>query len=156
MGDEREFGDEARQIIDANPYLTLATADGDGRPWASPVWFAHDAYAEFLWMSRPGARHSRNVAARPEIGFVVFDSTVVPGTAQALYVDAVAEEVGADEVESAIAAYSARSEAQGIRPWRIADVVGSAARHRLYRARARSCSLLSGGDRRIAVDLTTT
>ena len=107
-------------------------------------------------MSRPGARHSRNVAARPEIGFVVFDSTVVPGTAQALYVDAVAEEVGADEVESAIAAYSARSEAQGIRPWRIADVVGSAARHRLYRARARSYSLLSGGDRRIAVDLTTT
>ena len=156
MGDERDLGKEARQIIDANRYLTLATADGDGRPWASPVWFAHDAYAEFLWMSRPGARHSRNVAARPEIGFVVFDSTVVPGTAQALYVDAVAEEVGADEVESAIAAYSARSEAQGIRPWRIADVVGSAARHRLYRARARSCSLLSGGDRRIAVDLTTT
>jgi hypothetical protein len=60
------------------------------------------------------------------------------------------------EVESATAAYSARLEAQGIRPWRIADVVGSAARHRLYRARARSYSLLSGGDRRIAVDLTTT
>jgi nitroimidazol reductase NimA-like FMN-containing flavoprotein (pyridoxamine 5'-phosphate oxidase superfamily) len=155
MGDERDLGEDARQIIDANRYLTLATADGDGRPWASPVWFAHDAYAAFLWVSRPGARHSRNIAARPEIGFVVFDSTVVPGTARALYVDAVAEEVGADEVVAAIATYSIRSEAQDIGPWRTADVV-EPARHRLYRARPTSYSLLSGGDRRIAVDLATT
>ncbi len=155
MGDERDLGKDARQIIDANRYLTLATADGDGMPWASPVWFTHNAYAAFLWVSRPDARHSRNIAARPEIGIVMFDSTVVPGSAQALYLDAVAEEVGADEVESAIATYSARSEAQDIGPWRVADVVGSA-RHRLYRARARSYSLLSGGDRRVAVDLATT
>jgi predicted pyridoxine 5'-phosphate oxidase superfamily flavin-nucleotide-binding protein len=30
----------ARRIIDANSYATLATADADGRPWATPVWFA--------------------------------------------------------------------------------------------------------------------
>jgi nitroimidazol reductase NimA-like FMN-containing flavoprotein (pyridoxamine 5'-phosphate oxidase superfamily) len=30
----------ATEIIDANRYLTLATADGDGRPWAAPVWYA--------------------------------------------------------------------------------------------------------------------
>lgn len=155
MGDERDLGEDARQIIDASRYLTLATADGGGRPWACPVWFAHDADAAFLWVSRPDARHSRNIAARPEIGFVVFDSTVVPGAPRALYVDAVADEVGADEVEPAIATYSARSEAQDIRPWRVADVVGSA-RHRLYRARASSYSLLSGGDRRVPVDLATT
>lgn len=155
MGDERDLGEDARQIIDANRYLTLATANGDGRPWASPVWFAHAAYAAFLWVSRPDARHSRNISVRPGVGFVVFDSTVAPGKTQALYVDAVAGEVGADDVESAIATYSARSEAQGIGPWRAVDVVGSA-EHRLYRARTRSYSLLSGGDRRIAVDLTTT
>jgi hypothetical protein len=27
---------EARRIVDANMYMTLATADDDGRPWASP------------------------------------------------------------------------------------------------------------------------
>jgi hypothetical protein len=32
----------ARGIIDANLYLVLATADGTGRPWSSPVYFAHD------------------------------------------------------------------------------------------------------------------
>jgi nitroimidazol reductase NimA-like FMN-containing flavoprotein (pyridoxamine 5'-phosphate oxidase superfamily) len=155
MGDGRELVADAKRIIDGNRYLTLATADGDGRPWASPVWFAHDAYVDFLWVSRPEARHSRNIAARPEIGFVVFDSTVVPGNAQALYVDAVAGELGADQVEWAIATYSGRSEAQGIGPWRATEVV-EPARHRLYRARTKSYSLLSGGDRRIAVDLATT
>jgi hypothetical protein len=30
----------ARAIIDANLYLTLGTADPDGRPWTSLVYFA--------------------------------------------------------------------------------------------------------------------
>ena len=31
-----------RAIVDANRYTTIATADEDGRPWASPVWFAQE------------------------------------------------------------------------------------------------------------------
>jgi nitroimidazol reductase NimA-like FMN-containing flavoprotein (pyridoxamine 5'-phosphate oxidase superfamily) len=58
----------ARSIIDASLYLVLATADGTGRPWSSPVYFAHDRYAEFLWVSAPEAEHSRNIAARPQVG----------------------------------------------------------------------------------------
>lgn len=27
----------ARSIVDANTFMTLATADADGRPWASPL-----------------------------------------------------------------------------------------------------------------------
>jgi predicted pyridoxine 5'-phosphate oxidase superfamily flavin-nucleotide-binding protein len=34
--DERD----AHAILEANQYLTLATADAAGRPWATPVWFA--------------------------------------------------------------------------------------------------------------------
>jgi pyridoxamine 5'-phosphate oxidase-like protein len=30
----------ARAVLDRNRHLTLATADDDGRAWASPVWFA--------------------------------------------------------------------------------------------------------------------
>jgi hypothetical protein len=37
----------ARAILDSNAYLTLATADGAGRPWASPVCYAAAGYAEF-------------------------------------------------------------------------------------------------------------
>ena len=38
----------ARGIIDANLYLVLATADVTGRPWSSPVYFAHSGYAELF------------------------------------------------------------------------------------------------------------
>jgi nitroimidazol reductase NimA-like FMN-containing flavoprotein (pyridoxamine 5'-phosphate oxidase superfamily) len=59
--------DVVRAIVDANRYMTLATADEDGRPWASPVWFATIDRRELFWVSRPDARHSRNIAERPEL-----------------------------------------------------------------------------------------
>ena len=36
-------------IIDANAYMTIASADADGVPWASTVWLAHRRYAEVEW-----------------------------------------------------------------------------------------------------------
>ena len=61
--------------------MTLATADAEGHPWASPVWFAPDGYRELLWVSAPGARHSLNIATRREVSVVIFDSGVAPAQA---------------------------------------------------------------------------
>lgn len=105
---------EGRELIDANAYLTLATADADGRPWASPVWFAHEDYRDFFWLSRPEARHSRNLAARRELAIVLFDSTVPAGTGRAVYIEADGAEVTGDDLDRAITIYSARSEAHGV------------------------------------------
>ncbi len=135
MTQASDLAEMARGIIDANSYLTLGTADADGRPWATPVRFAPDGYTDFIWVSRPGTRHSGNIAARPEVGIVIFDSTVPVGQAEAVYVEAVAEQVPEAEVEPAIAIFSARLETDGDSPWHVADVVGSAS-FRLYRARA--------------------
>jgi Pyridoxamine 5'-phosphate oxidase len=143
---------DARAIVDANAYLTLATADAAGTPWASPVWFAHDGYVRFVWVSRPDARHSQNVAARPEVGIVVFDSTVPVGGAQAVYVEATAEVVDDADLDRLIGVFSRRSEAQGGPPWTAADVAGDAA-HRLYVARASAHYVLGPGDRRLSVRL---
>ena len=63
-----------RSIVDDNLYMVLATADADGRPWASPVYFASEDYTEFYWVSSPEVTHSRNLAARSELSIVVFDS----------------------------------------------------------------------------------
>lgn len=131
----------ARDLIDANAYLTLATADRDGRPWASPVWFAHDGYSTFYWVSAPDARHSRNIAERPRVGIVIFDSTVPVGSGQAVYVDAEAGQVGGGELGPAIAVLSRRSQAHGARAWAAADVVAPAPL-RLYRALAAEHSLV--------------
>ena len=88
-----EHAATARRIIDANRYLTLATADADGRPWVTPVWFAPEGYTDFIWVSRPSTRHSTNIAVRPGVGIVVFDSTVAIGQGQAVYIEAVAEQI---------------------------------------------------------------
>jgi nitroimidazol reductase NimA-like FMN-containing flavoprotein (pyridoxamine 5'-phosphate oxidase superfamily) len=148
---EHDLAVVAREIIDANRYLTLATADGDGNPWAAPVWYAHEGYTDFLWVSRPEARHSRNLASRPRLAIVIFDSTVPVGGAQAVYVEALAEELSGAERERGIAIYSRRSQAHGAGEWRGADVVAPAP-HRLYRARA-SEHFVQANDRRTLVQL---
>ncbi len=142
----------ARQIIDSSRYLTLATADGAGRPWACPVWYVHEDYARFLWVSRPGARHSRNIAARATVSAVIFDSTVPEAQAQAVYLEALAEELSGAERDRAIAVFSRRSRALGLSEWRTADVTGPAP-HRLYRASASACFVLAPHDQRLPVEI---
>lgn len=128
--------------------MTLATADAEGRPWASPVWFAHDGYRDFLWVSRPEARHSRNVAVRPELALVLFDSTVAPGDASAVYVEGRGEELEGHKLEHAVAISSRRSEATGLAAWSAADVEAPA-QQRLYRATASAHFLLGNNDERV-------
>lgn len=102
----------ARSIIDSNRYMTLATADGDGVPWASPVWYAPARYREFLWVSSPEATHSRNLAARPQLAIVIFDSHQAGGW-NALYMSAVGEEVA--DVDEGIELFSRHGEEQWLR-----------------------------------------
>lgn len=124
----------ARQIIDDGKYMTLATADETGQPWASPVWFApSESYDEFYWVSRPDALHSLNIAVRPEISFAIFDSTLPPGETGAVYVAASAAMLEGDDMLTGIEIFSARSVAQGIGPW-TAEHVGPDRAVRLYRA----------------------
>lgn len=141
---------EARRVLATARYLTLATADAEGRPWATPVWFAERDCTEFVWVSRPGARHSVNVALRPAVGLAVFDSTAPVGAASAVYVEAEATEVGPDERAAALAVYNRRTAEQGLRRWTEQDVTG-AAQFRLYRARATRVDVLDEHDRRVQV-----
>jgi hypothetical protein len=143
----------ARAMIDANAYMTIASADADGAPWASPVWFAHDQYAAFLWVSRPDARHSRNIDVRREVGLVIFDSTVAEGEADAVYIDAIARAVDDAELQTSLTVYSDRSTRRGGQAWTTADVTGHAA-HRLYVARSVELYVLGDHDQRVPVTIT--
>jgi len=114
----------ARAIIDGGRYMVLATADAAGVPWASPVWYAPRGYSELFWVSDPGRRHSRNLAERPELSIVIFDSSVTPGEGQAVYMEATAA-----QTTEGLDVFSARSVAQGLGEWR--DLSGPL---KLYRA----------------------
>ena len=128
-----ELGAAARAIIDSNFYMTLGTADEEGRPWVSPVYYAAEGYAKFYWVSSPEATHSRNLAVRPEVSIVIFDSRTPVGSGQGVYMSAVAQELTDTDLDRGIAIFSRRSGSHGAGEWSLEDV-GPSARHRLYRA----------------------
>ena len=143
---------DARELIAANRYMTLATADASGRPWISPVWFAPDD-GGFLWISRPDSRHSRNLAERPELALVIYDSTVLPAERQALYVEAVAEQLDGEPRAVAVARYSEHSVAQDLEPLTLDEVTESSPL-RIFRAAVTAAFMLEDErDFRTAVEL---
>jgi hypothetical protein len=120
-------------VLDANSFMTLATADESGVPWASPVWFATEDYRELYWVSSPSARHSRNLAVRPALSIVVFDSTVLPGSVQAVYMVAVAEQLSESDLEPGLGVFSRVSVRRGLQDFGADRVMGDS-HLRLYRA----------------------
>jgi len=165
MSRRPELGDIAGAIIDANLYMTLGTAGEDDWPWVTPVYYSAGEYSEFYWVSDPEATHSRNIAARPHVSIVIFNSQTPIGTAQAVYMSGVAEELTGVDRDRGIEVFSRGAHAQGAGTW-TSDRVQPPARLRLYRATVSQHSILCPrtypgpchihgrtGDHRIAVDL---
>ena len=145
MADHDVLRDRAKAVIDANKYMTLGTADPDGTPWVTPVYFTPDGYTDFYWTSAPDARHSRNLKERPELSLVIFDSQVPIGGAQAVYVEARAEQVPEDELERCAAVFGSRF--PELSSYATAAMFRPPEELRLYRARAIEHSVLvRGGD----------
>jgi nitroimidazol reductase NimA-like FMN-containing flavoprotein (pyridoxamine 5'-phosphate oxidase superfamily) len=94
----------ARQTIADNRFMVLGTVDPSGRARVSPVWFSIVDHREIYWLSNPDSHHSQNIADRPDVAIVVFDSRADPHTGQAVYLEATAERVAEHEVEAACAA----------------------------------------------------
>ena len=142
----------ARAIIDANRYMILATADADGLPWVSPVWFAHQGYRELLWISRPERRHSQNIAVRPELAISIFDSTQRIGTGHGVAMAARAELLEGGDVAPAAEVVSRRSREHGGGMFTVESFVGDASL-RLYRAIAIEQFVVLGDDNRVPIGL---
>lgn len=143
----------AARILADIEYLVLATADADGVPWASPVWFAHRGTGQFVWVSRPISRHSSNIAVNPAAALTVFDSRVRPGGAAAFYAQVTASPTAPADLEDDLALFNARSVEQGLEEWGPEQVTGDA-ELRLYRAVASEASVLvpdGGPDIRVRV-----
>jgi hypothetical protein len=88
---------------------------------------------------------------QPRLAISIYDSTVVPDDAAAVYVEAEGAEVtDAGERAALLEVFTRRSVAQGLGPFGEADVTG-AAPHRLYRARALATFILGPRDQRIEV-----
>lgn len=150
----------ARDVIAANLYMALGTADESGTPWVSPVYYTPDAHTVFYWVSSPDRRHSRNIARRADVSIAIYDSHSVVGKAEAVYMTAHAEQVPEAELDRAAAIFNARlPELKRFQP----DELRAPAPFRLYRATVTEHSVLirggdpeygEGADSRMTVDIT--
>ncbi|MGH3366866.1 MAG: pyridoxamine 5'-phosphate oxidase family protein [Nocardioidaceae bacterium] len=120
----------ARSIVDTNRFMALGSADSSGTPWVSPVWYAPATYRDYVWVSRPGTRHSQNLTMRPQVAIAIYDSHR-PGAWAAVYMAGGATEV--EEIDIALDAFNRRSESQGLRVWS-REEVEAPGEFRLYRA----------------------
>jgi len=135
-----------RDLLAVNRYLTLGTVGADGRPWSSPVYFAADGIADYYWVSAADAAHSRNIAARPSVSAVVFDSTVPPYHGRAVYLSAEARELSGTDAGRALDIYPG-PEGRGGVALTLADVIGTS-EWRMYRATASELWVLCPRDPR--------
>lgn len=159
MDAAEEFAAIGRRLIEDHTYMTLGTADAEGEPWATPVYYTPDGVRRLYWASSPQATHSRNLLGRPAVSIVIFDSTVPIGGAEAVYMKAVAEEVPSAELDSAAELYGSRlPELRRFSPEELTEP----SLFRLYRANLTEHSVLvrgghpthgTGVDSRITVDL---
>jgi hypothetical protein len=89
----------ARQVLDDVRYIVLGTIDVDGRPRVSPVYFTAHRYTDLCWVSHSLTHHSTNLKRDHRATGVVYDSTVVPGDGRAVYVQALAREIPAHQLD---------------------------------------------------------
>jgi hypothetical protein len=152
MTGEADLATIGRAIVDESLYMTLATADAAGLPWPTPVYFAPAGYRELIWVSRPEARHSQNIAVRADVGIVVFDSRAPISTGQAVYMSAMAELVPPADLDRCLDVFSRSNQDRGGSSW-VPDDVGPPRHLRLYRAIASEQWVLDEHDRRVPMRL---
>jgi hypothetical protein len=133
-----DLNELARRVIDDNHYMVVGTLDPDGAPRLSPVYYTPARYSDLYWLSSPEAHHSRNVAERPGVSIVIFDSSARVGYGEAVYLAATARQVADEELDAVWGeAFRARAGAREFAP----DELRGEAPLRLYVARIGSCEV---------------
>lgn len=83
-----EAADKLRAITKQINYATLATVTATGEPWNTPVYFASDDELTIYWGSHVNSQHSKNVRENGQAFIVIYNSTVLPGTGEGVYIKA--------------------------------------------------------------------
>ena len=68
----------ARQIIEHNIYLTLATTDGK-KAWAAPVYYCYGNDDNFYFSSQSHSQHIQHLQYSRRVAFAIFDSHAIVG-----------------------------------------------------------------------------
>lgn len=95
----------AKNIIQDNQYLSLATSDKKGKPWVSPVYYCCDDKYNFYYASQVNSVHSKNIFRNPTVAYAIFNSTVPEGKGLGLQIAGKAQIVQEKELPQALPYY---------------------------------------------------
>jgi uncharacterized protein YhbP (UPF0306 family) len=72
---EKRIRTLVRRLLEASTLCAIATVTPAGRAHVNTAYFAWTPELSVVWLSEPGATHSRNVRANPSVAVAVYDST---------------------------------------------------------------------------------
>lgn len=72
--------------------MVIATANPEGKPWVSPVFYTYDEDFNFYWVSAKSAIHSENIRRNARVAITIFGPASPDpeeiGKLHGLYIDA--------------------------------------------------------------------
>jgi nitroimidazol reductase NimA-like FMN-containing flavoprotein (pyridoxamine 5'-phosphate oxidase superfamily) len=150
--------EKAKEIIAKIAYITVASISEKGEPWNAPVFTAYDENSNFYWGTYRNSQKSQNIRANKNVFLVIYDSTVVPGSGEGVYIKANATEL--EDPKEIAFAHKLLWDRHVVPYWKLEQVQGSAP-IRLYKATPEKVWMNGGGkvdgnyiDTRIEVDLS--
>ena len=69
------MGAIARELLEASTLCAISTVGPRGRAYVNTAYFAWAPDLRIIWLSDPGAQHSRNLRANGSAAVAVYDST---------------------------------------------------------------------------------
>lgn len=98
----------AKEIIENNQYVTIATSDGKGKPWISPVVYAFDKDWNLYFISMTSSKHCKNIEVNENVAVAIFDSQQTWGEGIGLQIEAIAKTVKLKDIPKIIKLYAFR------------------------------------------------
>lgn len=98
----------AQQIVLTNNYMTIASTDLNGNPWASVVAYAFDNKYNFYFISMKTSKHAQQITQNNKIVVVIFDSRQLLMDGVGLQIEGICNKVNFRELPKAIKTYFGR------------------------------------------------
>jgi uncharacterized protein YhbP (UPF0306 family) len=99
----------ARALLDASELCAIATVSREGRAYVNTAYFAWASDLRIVWISDPGASHSRNLRSNGSAAVAVYDSSQTWGKPdRGIQLFGSARELDEDAAEDASQVYARR------------------------------------------------
>jgi uncharacterized protein YhbP (UPF0306 family) len=100
---------KAKRVIEKNFFMTVSTADIDGSPWISPLYYAFDDSYTFYWYSSKLTKHSGIITRNNRVAVTIFNSNLTENDLGGVFFTGKAYELDEKELSHALDVYFTRT-----------------------------------------------